>query len=293
MEHESSNSLQPVIVIGAARSGTKFLRDLIGASDFCRVAPHDVNYIWRYKNERLPHDSLTAKDCTQTIAKYIRKRLSVAARQSGAIPNGPSFLIEKTVSNCLRVPFVDQVFPKAVYVNLLRDGRNVVESSVRMWRAPVSIAHLLEKARYFPLRNLSYAAWYLQNVAGGWLTRDQGVKIWGVRYPGIEQDVKRLSVPEICAKQWRMCVETSIDDLAAIPSARVIKIRYESLISEENEVQRICEFLGLPDHARVLEHYREENRPRVTEGWCSAFDGREWEAAMEILLPALDRLGYD
>jgi len=293
MEKNVSNSLQPVIIIGAARSGTKFLRDLIGASDFCGVVPYDVNYIWRTGNEGLSHDALTTENCTPTIANKIRKRLSGAARYDGARPDAPSFLVEKTVSNCLRVPFIEQVFPEAVYVNLLRDGRNVVESSVRMWQEPVSFAHLLEKVRSFPLSNLSYAGWYLKNIVGGWLARDQGVRIWGVRYAGIEQDIKRLSIPEICARQWRACVEKSMSDLAAIPSSRVIEVRYETLTSDEDEAQRICDFLQLPDRAHVFDHYRLKNRPGVSEGWRSAFNGNDWDAAMEILLPALDALGYD
>ena len=116
MEHESSKSLRPIIVIGAARSGTKFLRDLIGSSESCRVVPYDVNYIWRYKNEKRPHDALAAKDCTDAIAKHIRMRLLAVALQGDGRRDKPSFIVEKTVSNCLRIPFVEQVFPDAVYV---------------------------------------------------------------------------------------------------------------------------------------------------------------------------------
>lgn len=293
MDQKLANSSRPIIVIGAARSGTKFLRDLIGASAHCQVVPYDVNYIWRLKNEKLSHDALTAEDCTPAIAERIRKRLYAAAGHDAAKNVSPSFLVEKTVSNCLRIPFIEQVFPDAVYVNLVRDGRNVVESSVRMWRAPVNYSHLIQKARQFPLSNLSYAVWYLKNIIGAAFTRGQGVRIWGVRYPAIEHDIEKLSVPEICAKQWRLCVEKSMNDLKNIPSSRVIEVRYEALTREESEVQRICDFLQLPDDARVLEHYRQKNRPPKITGWRPAFVGKDWEAAMGILLPTLHSLGYD
>jgi hypothetical protein len=49
-----------VFVIGAARSGTKFLRDVIGASPYAAVVPYDVNYVWRGGNEGFPDDALPA-----------------------------------------------------------------------------------------------------------------------------------------------------------------------------------------------------------------------------------------
>src|SRR4051812_20775701 len=43
-------AFQPVIVIGAARSGTKLLRDSLAThADVARV-PYDVNYVWRFGN---------------------------------------------------------------------------------------------------------------------------------------------------------------------------------------------------------------------------------------------------
>ena len=284
--------MQPVIVIGAARSGTKFLRDLIGSSTVCRVVPYDVNYIWRYKNEGIAHDSFSGNDCTEVIAAHIRKQLIEASKQPKSDSSNSSFLIEKTVSNCLRIPFIERVFPEAIYLNLVRDGRSVVESSVRMWREPVNFSHLIQKARHFPLSNMSYATWYVKNLLGGWMTPGQGVKVWGVRYPKIEEDVGSLSIPEVCAKQWALCVEKSANDLATIPSDRVIDVRYEMLTSDDDEVRRICQLIGIPDGDRVLDHYRRENRPPNNSSWQPAFVGDDWTGAMEILLPTLSRLGY-
>lgn len=292
MSNELSPDVRPVVVIGAARSGTKFLRDLIGSSAHCSVVPHDVNYIWRFGNEESTDDALAASDCTDSIATFIRKRLLAAAVGSGARSDQPMLLVEKTVSNCLRVPFVDRVLPNALYVHLLRDGRNVLESSVRKWREPVRFTHLLKKVRSFPLSNLAYATWYLRNVIGAVRAGDRGVRVWGVRYPGIEHDLNHLSVPEICAKQWRECVETAMRDLAEISAERVIEIRYEKLTSQHGEVERLCEFLGLTDSSRVLDHYQRENRPGRVKDWRGVSDALDWDAAMGILRPTLQHVGY-
>lgn len=286
--------MKPVIVIGAARSGTKFLRDLIGSSAASCVVPFDVNYVWRYGNDDMPDDALPPERCTAEIAAHIRDHLAqIAGNPNHADGRVPKFLVEKTVSNCLRVPFIDRVFPNAVYVHLVRDGRDVVESSVRMWRAPINVAHALGKLKSMRFSNLSYVRWYLGNIIGALFTKNQGVKIWGVRYPGIARDIELLSVPEICARQWRYCIEAATAHLEELPSSRVINVRYESVTSDESEVRRICDFLAVSDTPRVLDYYRRRNRPPSSPAWRTAFGGEDWMRAMSILKPTLENLGYD
>src|SRR2546430_7511188 len=60
-------SFQPVIVIGAARSGTKLLRDCLGTADEFAVVPYDINYLWRLGNEQFPNDELTPEQLTPKI----------------------------------------------------------------------------------------------------------------------------------------------------------------------------------------------------------------------------------
>ena len=42
---------QIVIIIGAARSGTKYLRDVLATAPNAARVPYDINYIWRYGSE--------------------------------------------------------------------------------------------------------------------------------------------------------------------------------------------------------------------------------------------------
>src|SRR5699024_6585477 len=93
-------------------------------------------------------------------------------------------LVEKTVSNALRPDFVERVLPGARYILLIRDGRDVVESSYRMWQAPADSSGMKRKLASLPPRALPYAVWYGVNLVAGKL-RGRGVGIWGVRYEGI------------------------------------------------------------------------------------------------------------
>ena len=284
-----SQTRQYVVVIGAARSGTKFVRDLIGASTGCCHVPYDVNYVWRTGNGAHPDDALPPETCTPAIARRIDRILQ---KLSGWRPHRADWIVEKTVSNCVRVSFIDNVFPETRYIHLIRDGRDVVESSFRQWNAPVSLRYALKKLRYLPLRNVGYAFFYALNMLRGRLSGRRGVGVWGVRYPGIEEEMKTKSVLEICARQWERCVVTANRDFQKIPSERQLVVRYEKLVNDIGEVERIARFLNLPDKKEMKNYYQNHLRKGPQRVWQDRFDKEVWEQVLAIITPQLESLGY-
>ena len=79
----------PVFIIGAARSGTKFLRDVLAASPEVACVPYDVNYIWRYKNENYPHDALAVESITKKIKFSIRHNIYSVSYTHLTLPTTP------------------------------------------------------------------------------------------------------------------------------------------------------------------------------------------------------------
>ncbi|MFZ2507561.1 MAG: sulfotransferase, partial [Steroidobacteraceae bacterium] len=186
-----SDRRRMLILICAARSGSKYLRDLLGVSAECAVVPYDINYVWRHGNDSAADDALPPEAAGERQTSYIRQ---VIPRMAGVRNKRDTRLVvEKTVSNSLRVPFVAQIFPDARYVHLVRDGRAVAESARRIWHEPQSNDYLLDKLRYFPLRNYRYAFWYLRNRLR-MATGSSGPTVWGPRYPGIEQDLGSMDL---------------------------------------------------------------------------------------------------
>lgn len=114
--------MRPIFLIGAARSGTKLLRDMLGRHPELDAIPYDINYLWRLGHEDLKHDELP--DITDRARKAINRHLQQA---------GADFVVEKTVSNCFRVAPVARAFPEARFIFLVRDGYDVTESAVRQW----------------------------------------------------------------------------------------------------------------------------------------------------------------
>lgn len=208
-----------VILIGAARSGTKLLRDLLGEHPDVSVVPYDVNYLWRAGSEGVPDDAL--------VAPLPERAVDLVRQQIDRSPT--PVVIEKTVSNCLRVPATSAAFPDARFVFLTRDGFDVTESSMRQWTAPVDWRYSLKKATQYPWLS---APGYAVNHLLGMTRRNRGATLptWGPRYPGIDDDVASLPLHEVCARQWAACNRSAV---AGFSDAGIdpISIRYERLVS--------------------------------------------------------------
>ena len=181
---------KPIVILGAARSGTKFLRDTLNASRRVAATPYDLNYVWRTGNESYPTDALPPDLCDDRIREKIGRALMSAA---GLRPGDERRLVEKTVSNTLRVGFVARVLPGADFVHIVRNGRDVTASSLTRWLKPLDLRYLAAKARSFPLSNYRYAFWFLGNLLRP-RRQSRGRAVWGVRYPGIDADVNALPV---------------------------------------------------------------------------------------------------
>lgn len=233
-----------VFLVGAARSGTKFLRDTLASSSDIAAVPYDINYVWRHGNEDCPHDELAPEDVDNKTAAHIRKsvrRLAMKAHQGD-----PKIVLEKSVSNTLRMDLIRRVFPEAEFIYLERNGLDVVESSYRQWTAPADHSYLFEKLRYFPLNEWRYALWFAKNTLSG----TSSAPVWGPRYKGISDDLERLGTAQTCALQWMHSVEHA--RLSIEPKDTHV-VRYEQLDDPANGILWLTSSLGLSDCQAVSE----------------------------------------
>lgn len=202
----------------------------------------EINYIWRHGNVRHPSDELTADMARADVAGYIRRQFDWVARRYGA-----HTVVEKTCANSLRVPFVDAVLPEAKYVFIHRDGVDAVGSAMRRWRAGLDIPYLVRKARFVPAADLPYyAARYLWNRVYRLWSRERRLAFWGPRLHDMPELLQRYSLEEVCALQWKRCVESSRAAFRSMPEERVCTVRYEAFVRQpEQEMAGIARALGL------------------------------------------------
>ncbi len=146
MDRMDTQQIQdPIIILGAARSGTKILRDTIAAHPSISSIPYDINFVWKYGLYHIRHDELTPNDLTERGKKFIHSFFSRFDSK-----NLDTRIIEKTVSNTVRVEFVQKIFPNCQFIHLIRDGRDVAVSSMIQWQAPLN-RRLSKNAVFWPI----------------------------------------------------------------------------------------------------------------------------------------------
>ena len=281
---------QPVIIIGAARSGTNMLRDVLTSLPGFATWPCDeINYIWRYGNAGHPVDEFTVDHATSQSAKYIRRQFDKMARRIRA-----DFLVEKTCANSLRVGFIDAVIPNAKYIFITRDGRDVVPSAMKCWSNPINLGYIARKARFVPWRDIPfYGSRYLLNRMFHAFSGKQRLAFWGPKFEGMEECLKSQTLAEVCATQWTFSVKRSIDAFEQLDHSKVFPLRYEDFVSEPLEnLTQLIEFLG----ASVPDDELNAAVPNVSTksvgNWQRVLDELTIQAISPIVNDTLIELGY-
>lgn len=232
-----------VVVIGAPRSGTNMLRDVLCTFDGVATWPCDeINYIWRHGNVRYRSDEIPTARVTPAIQTYVRKQFEWVARKYQA-----HTVVEKTCANSLRIPFVDRILPEAKYIYIYRDGLDTAGSASLRWTASLDVPYLLEKVRFVPLMDLPYyGGRYLWSHLYRLLAREKRLAFWGPALHDMKSVLEQHSLNEICALQWQRCVENAERSFAKIPDDRVIRVCYEDFVQNPgDELKRVLAFISV------------------------------------------------
>lgn len=286
----NASELSACFILGAARSGTKLLRDLLAHSSEIATIPYDVGYIWRWGNEFFPSDELLPEMASARIKNHIRKTLpALISRDTGSQAR---ILLEKSVSNTLRADFLAEIYPQARFIHLVRDGRAVVESSLRQWKAPPDTNYLIRKLKYFPWSNYRYAFWYLNNIIKGKFGTGRGQHVWGPRYAGIDEDLEVFPLETVCARQWRCCVESSQLQTGHLGAGRVLEVRYEDFVGNVDSLLEVCRFLGIDADDRLVTAYHQQVTPEYVDKWRDRIKDIDFNAVMREIQPLQEKLGY-
>lgn len=279
--------LVPVVILGAARSGTNMLRDaLVDLPSFGTWPCDELPYVWRYGNRDRPTDEFERSDATPPVRRYIRREFARLARRQRV-----RYVVEKTCANTLRSGFVDAVLPEARFVVLVRDGRDVTLSAAKRWTAPLDVRYAARKARYIPGRDLAPYLWRaVRNRLHQRLDPDRRLSAWGPRIDGLPATAP---LDERCARQWRRCVERTARGLAGVDQRRVLRVEYERLVADPpGEFTAIVRWLRAPVDERDCFAAAGPIRGNSVGRWRSELDADALCRLEPILRPSLEELGY-
>ncbi len=231
----------PVVIIGAARSGTNMLRDVLTSLPGFTTWPCDeIPYVWRHGNRAHPDDEFTRAMARPAVARSIRGAFARLGGPGGAV------VVEKTCANALRVGFVDEVLDGARFVVITRHGMDAAASAMLRWRSDFDLRYSLAKARYVPAGDVPYYALrYVGNRVRRLFSAEKRLAVWGPVFAGMRDLPRDIPLAELAARQWRRCVERTDEDVATIDPARVHRVRYEDFVARPAaELSRILAFLG-------------------------------------------------
>jgi hypothetical protein len=269
--------VRPIIVLGCPRSGTSVLLQALLRSPEVRSVQSEGHILWdefhHPRDRDWSSDALGAEDVSRREREYVYCVIRWWTR-------GRRF-VDKTPESCLRVPYLDALFPDASFVFLRRGAADNVNSLIEGWRArPRFVKYRLPE----PLDGL------------GPLSGDR----WSfVLVPGW-RELREAPLEQICARQYLACNEAVLEARAQIDPSRWIDITYEELVvSPEAELRRVYERLGLAV-TQDAESYAASLADKPAATTLTAPRPEKWRdqnpGAIERVLPGLAeierRLGY-
>jgi len=232
----------PIFLLGNVRSGTSMMHDLFDLHPQVK-SWYEPRTIWVYPAPRRKHDRFDATDATPKVCRYIRHQFLKYQQAHGDLR-----IMEKTPSNIMRIPYVRAIFPESKYLYMVRHPLDQLSSSEIKWRQPITLAHVRMRLSQTPWHQLpAYAGRFVRDHFRSKILRRQHVSVWGVRYPGIYQDIAQLTTEQVIAKQWAACSQQAEKDLAQCPPHLLLRLRYEDFVADPaHHFTRIGQHFDLP-----------------------------------------------
>jgi len=266
MPNTSSNTaLNPIFIIGAPRSGTNMLRDILSEFNDLETWPCDeINYIWRHHNIHMSHDVFTEEQVSNKVRQYLRNTFLKFQEQHQC-----KYVLEKTCANSLRIPFIHKIFPEAKYIFIYRDGPDAIGSAKLRWTANLDINYILKKVKFVPATDLPfYALRYIYHRVFKLFSKEKRLASWGPTLPNMQTLLKKYSLIEICSIQWKTCFQKAKNDLGQIDNKQQIHISYENFVNNPQEqLKNILTFLDIkPDQNSINEHVKNVSNKSIGKG---------------------------
>lgn len=138
----------PVFIVGCQGSGTTLLRLMLDSHPNLSCGPEtrflvDLEKVVGDQWERMALFGLSKQEWLERIASFF-----AGVHSEYAARRGKSRWVDKTPRYALCLPFIDQLFPEAQIVHVIRDGRDVVASHRRRWGVLSSLRAVEKWRRY-------------------------------------------------------------------------------------------------------------------------------------------------
>ncbi len=251
---------RPIFILGSPRSGTSVFSRIFGAHpELANWSEGHFLFDPHYRNQTNEH-RWTEKDVTPFGARRLQANIACYCRYI-SIRQGLNAhrFTNKLPRNTLRVPWLLSIFPDAQFIHIIRDGRAVVRSMVRV----------MEKQGKQDRTLADFA-----------------------RPPGW-QEYYQADPYEAHARQWAGIEDIVQADLAGLPEDRVYRAKYEDFIVRTREIMRsMCKRFGLRDDDKAVARFPEHLENRNSK-WPTECTPEQIETMRPWVTPLLLKYGYE
>jgi hypothetical protein len=210
-----SNIDSPIIILSAPRAGSTLLFETLsrhpelwtigGESHALIEHMPEISTVARgYVSNRLER-----KDATADVVQNLRQRfINNAVNSFGEKYSGTPKqirLLEKTPKNALRVEFLNEVFPDARFIYLIRDPLENISSIMEAWRSK----------RFVTYPNLP-----------GWTKNE-----WSLLLSDDWRTLLGRPLVDVATHQWLNANTSIVSSLNQVSANRVLSVNYQDLIS--------------------------------------------------------------
>lgn len=275
----------PVFLVGCGRSGTTLLNILLSRQPgilgineprdrWFAVDPRtdDIGLYRDGGRLELGEDDVTPD--ARLASRLISRPLIYAER---------GLVVEKSPSNVFRLPWLRTLFPCCRFINLIRDGREVVMSIVRLAESnDYKIASGRTRNQWWGRDNRKRDLVLHRASRTGLLSRDV-------------EDLEESALNATAAmSEWIMSIETMESFAAKHGRTGVMDVRYEKIVEDPvGEIRRLLDFMGLGQEfsAQAVASVIEPRKSRAADQF-DPLSARADPAIRKRFIEIMGRLGY-
>lgn len=286
------SQLKPLIILVATvRSGTTMTAACFNQHDEIHVV-REQRMLWTDGNTDLGHDRLLVENARPEVVKKIRDAFLQLQEEKGN-----KRIFEKTPSNCIRVPFIHKIFPEALIIHMVRNGRDNVSSCLPFWTRPRKKRRIIRRIKETPIYQWpGLLPRLLRDQVGMRTGMSKRVKSWGVIYPEMFADLenKNNKLIEVIAKQWCYAVETASTDLKEqVGEGNYLEWKYEELCAEpQRHFEAALGMAGLKMTSHLERYLAENVHEQAVDAWKKRLTPNQVALIDPIIAPGMRRFGY-
>lgn len=256
---------RPLFIIGAPRSGTTFLGACIG--EIPEISYHFEPVATKAASHYIYHHEWSFTKASRFYQLVYGWLMHIHA-------DGDLRFAEKTPRNCFIIDFLNQAFPNAQFIHIIRDGRDAALSySKKPWLQATSA-----KSGKSEPGGYAYGPY-----ARFWVEAER------------TQEFEATSDIHRCIWAWRRFTESALSSVKTIPADRYHELQYEDLVAHPHrEAQAMLDFMGIDNQVsrRLFQAAVANVRPDSVGQWKKELNTEQLHQVKNEAENLLKQLGY-